>query len=63
MSESVISLRGLELAFGEKKVLQGIDLEVKKGETLAVIGPSGPGSVCLLRPEEKSLLKDRMYPI
>ena len=33
MAESVISLQGLELAFGEKKVLQGVDLEVKKGET------------------------------
>lgn len=29
MAESVISLQGVELAFGEKKVLQGVDLEVK----------------------------------
>ena len=29
MAESVISLQELELAFGEKKVLQGVDLEVK----------------------------------
>ena len=43
MAESVISLQGVELAFGEKKVLQGVDLEVKKGETMAVIGPSGTG--------------------
>ena len=35
MAESVISLQGVELAFGEKKVLQGVDLEVKKGETMA----------------------------
>ena len=35
MAESVISLQGVELAFGEKKVLQGVDLEVKKGEPLA----------------------------
>ena len=41
MAETVISLQGLELAFGEKKVLQGVDLEIKKGETMAVIGPSG----------------------
>ena len=47
--ESVISLQGLELAFGEKKVLQGVDLEVKKGETMAVIGPSGTGKSTILK--------------
>ena len=49
MAESVISLQGLELAFGEKKVLQGVDLEVKKGETMAVIGPSGTGKSTILK--------------
>ena len=49
MDESVISLQGLELAFGEKKVLQGVDLEVKKGETMAVIGPSGTGKSTILK--------------
>ncbi len=36
-------------AFGEKKVLQGVDLEVKKGETMAVIGPSGTGKSTILK--------------
>ena len=49
MAESVISLRNLELAFGEKKVLQGVNLEVKKGETMAVIGPSGTGKSTILK--------------
>ena len=49
MAESVISLQGVELAFGEKKVLQGVDLEVKKGETMAVIGPSGTGKSTILK--------------
>ncbi|MBQ9571946.1 MAG: ABC transporter ATP-binding protein [Acidaminococcaceae bacterium] len=49
MTESVISLQGLELSFGEKKVLQGVDLEVKKGETMAVIGPSGTGKSTILK--------------
>ncbi|HAT97847.1 MAG TPA: ABC transporter ATP-binding protein, partial [Acidaminococcaceae bacterium] len=49
MAESVISLQGLEISFGEKKVLQGVDLEVKKGETMAVIGPSGTGKSTILR--------------
>lgn len=49
MAESIISLQGLEISFGEKKVLQGVDLEVKKGETMAVIGPSGTGKSTILR--------------
>lgn len=49
MTDSVISLRGLEIAFGDKKILQGVDLEVKKGETLAVIGPSGTGKSTILK--------------
>ncbi|MBQ8919875.1 MAG: ABC transporter ATP-binding protein [Acidaminococcaceae bacterium] len=49
MEGSVISLRNLEIAFGAKKVLQGVNLEVKKGETLAVIGPSGTGKSTILK--------------
>ncbi|MBR1590821.1 MAG: ABC transporter ATP-binding protein [Acidaminococcaceae bacterium] len=49
MEGSVISLRGLEIAFGAKKVLQGVNLEVRKGETLAVIGPSGTGKSTILK--------------
>lgn len=36
-------------SFGSKKVLQGINLEVKKGETMAVIGQSGSGKTVLLK--------------
>lgn len=49
MEGSVISLRDLEIAFGTKKVLQGVNLEVRKGETLAVIGPSGTGKSTILK--------------
>ncbi|MBQ9697363.1 MAG: ABC transporter ATP-binding protein [Acidaminococcaceae bacterium] len=49
MEGSVISLRDLEIAFGAKKVLQGVNLEVRKGETLAVIGPSGTGKSTILK--------------
>ena len=49
MEGSVISLKDLEIAFGAKKVLQGVNLEVKKGETLAVIGPSGTGKSTILK--------------
>ena len=38
-----IAIKGLYKSFGAKKVLQGIDLEVGRGESLVVIGGSGTG--------------------
>lgn len=35
--------------FGELKVLKGINIEVKKGEVIAIIGPSGSGKSTFLR--------------
>lgn len=45
MAEAVISLRQLNITFGTHTVLDNIDLDVYKGETLAVLGPSGTGKV------------------
>jgi phospholipid/cholesterol/gamma-HCH transport system ATP-binding protein len=44
-----IVLRGVRKAFGERVVLDGIDLEVGTGETLVVIGYSGSGKSVLLK--------------
>jgi phospholipid/cholesterol/gamma-HCH transport system ATP-binding protein len=44
-----ISLRGVAKSFGPKKVLQGIDLDVAKGESMVVIGGSGSGKSVLLK--------------
>ena len=46
---SKICLRGVTKAFGPKKVLQGIDLDVAKGESMVVIGGSGTGKSVLLK--------------
>jgi polar amino acid transport system ATP-binding protein len=45
----VVEIRGLRKAFGPNRVLDGIDLEVAKGEVVVVIGPSGSGKTTLLR--------------
>ncbi|WP_295135822.1 ATP-binding cassette domain-containing protein [uncultured Reyranella sp.] len=49
MASPKISLRGVTKAFGPKKVLQGIDLDVGPGESMVVIGGSGTGKSVLLK--------------
>jgi phospholipid/cholesterol/gamma-HCH transport system ATP-binding protein len=44
-----IEIRGLRKAFGEKRVLNGVDLEVGVGESLVVIGGSGSGKSVTLK--------------
>ena len=45
----MISIRGLRKQFGPLEILKGIDLDVAKGEVIAIIGPSGTGKTTLLR--------------
>jgi len=65
MASPKISLRGVTKAFGPKKVLQGIELDVAPGESMVVIGGSGTGKsvllkciLGLLRPENGSIMID-----
>jgi phospholipid/cholesterol/gamma-HCH transport system ATP-binding protein len=48
-SKLEISIRGLEKSFGSNKVLQGIDLDVHKGENVVVLGRSGTGKSVLIK--------------
>ena len=44
-----IEVKGLYKAFGRKKVLNGVDIDIKKGESLVVIGGSGTGKSVLIK--------------
>lgn len=57
--EPIISFRNVHKSFGDKHILRGIDLDIDRGRTTVVIGPSGTGKsvtmkliVGLLVPEE-----------
>ncbi len=45
----MIQILDLYKSFGGKRVLEGVDLRAKKGETLVVLGPSGCGKTVLLK--------------
>ena len=47
--EAIISVRGLKNSFGEQVVHEGLDLEVRRGEILGVVGGSGTGKSVLMR--------------
>lgn len=47
--ETIIKIQGLRKKFGDRTILNGIDLEIKKGETFVIMGGSGCGKSTLLR--------------
>jgi ABC-type multidrug transport system ATPase subunit len=45
----VLKIKGVKKAFGDNRVLQGVDLLVQRGERLAIMGPNGIGKSTLLK--------------
>ncbi len=65
MSETIIELRGLGKSFGDKSVFADLDLAIRRGETLTILGASGSGKSVLLKtiiglvePDRGSVLVD-----
>lgn len=49
MSATILSVEGLSAAYGDITALHSVDLEVKKGSLVAVLGANGAGKTTLLR--------------
>ena len=67
---AAISARGLRKSFGEKTVLDGIDLTVQQGTILALLGPNGAGKTTAvhllttyLRPDAGEIRIDGQDPV
>ena len=65
MVDKIIDIKHLSKSFGDKKVLEDINLYIRRGEFLTLLGPSGCGKTTLLRmiagflqPDEGSILMD-----
>ena len=49
MSAPAIEARGLTVGYGAERVVEGIDLTLQPGESLALVGTNGSGKSTLLK--------------
>ena len=49
MTDIIIRTEGLKKNFGQLEVLKGIDISIRRGEVVSIIGPSGGGKSTFLR--------------
>lgn len=75
IEKSILSATGLEKIYGKRKVVKGIDVEVKQGEIVGLLGPNGAGKtttfymiVGMVRPnkgivriDDKKITRKAMY--
>lgn len=48
-NDTLVSIRGLRYARGDRMIFDGVDLDIPRGKVTAIMGPSGTGKTTLLR--------------
>ena len=49
MAEPLLAVRGLAAGYGPMRIVDGVDLDVRRGELVAIMGPNGAGKSTLLK--------------
>ena len=57
MSEQVVEIKDLHFSFGDLEVLRGLNLDIRRGQVVAILGGSGSGKSTLLK-----LIGAQLYP-
>lgn len=58
-SDTLIEIRGLDYSRGPRKIFHNLDIDIKRGQVTAIMGPSGTGKTTLLRLITRQILPDK----
>jgi phospholipid/cholesterol/gamma-HCH transport system ATP-binding protein len=58
VSDNLIEIHDLDYSFGARKIFNGLNLTVKRGQVTAIMGPSGTGKTTLLRLITRQIVPD-----
>ena len=59
LNETVLSIKGLKKKFGDLEVLRGLDLDVRDGEQIAIIGHDGLDMIKMVHPQITTIEQPR----
>jgi len=58
VSDNLIEIHDLDYSFGARKIFNGLNLTIKRGQVTAIMGPSGTGKTTLLRLITRQIVPD-----